>query len=81
MTIDTLLKNVAIYITDQSHPSQRDRLPKDAVPGFGVTVYRLKGHRPTTLLESTWCRTQDRAEQAAQEYARQYATMAACGWR
>jgi hypothetical protein len=74
-------KNIAIYITDQSHPSQRDQLPEGAIPGFAVCVYRLKGHRPTTRLEGMWCRSQAQAEQMAQEYARQYATMAACGWR
>ena len=76
-----LPKNIAIFITDQGHECQRDRLPEGAVPGFGVTVYRLKGHRPTTRLEAHWSATRDQAEQAAQEYVRQYCTMAECGWR
>lgn len=79
-TMAELLKNVAIYITDQSHPSQRDALPEGTVIGFSVTVYRLKGHKPTKRLEAMWCRDEAQAQQMAQEYARQYATMAACGW-
>lgn len=74
-------RDIAIYITDQNHECQRDRLPPDAVPGFVVEVYRLKGRRPVTRLEVMWNKTRGQAERMAQEYARQYCTMAACGWR
>ena len=75
-----LPRNIAIYITDQSHECQRDRLPSGAIPGFVVTVYRLNGHRPVKVLESHWDRSMAQAERTAQEYARQYCTMEACGW-
>lgn len=67
---------VAIYITDQSHPTQLEKLPPNATPGFAVSVYRK--HK---CLESMWVRTREQADQMAQEYYRQYATMQATGWR
>ena len=70
-----LKSGIRVYITDQSHPSQRERMPKDAIPGFVTSVYRRK-----TLLESHWSRTRGEAEYIAQEYARQYETMHECGW-
>lgn len=80
--IGTLLANVSIFITDQSHECQRDKLPPDAIPGFAVSVYRRgrNGKLRPKPMESMWCRTHPQAEQMAQEYARQYATLAACGW-
>ena len=70
-----LASGIRVFITDQSHPSQRERLPDGAVPGFVVSVYR--GRRQ---LESFWTQWRDQAHWAAQEYIRQYETMHECGW-
>ena len=70
-----LQSGIRVYITDQSHPSQRERLPKDAVPGFVVSVYHKR-----KCLESFWTRWPDTAEWVADEYIRQYETMHECGW-
>ncbi|CAH1678200.1 hypothetical protein CHELA41_24502 [Hyphomicrobiales bacterium] len=81
INFDALLKDISIYITDQSHPAQRESLPADAVSGFAVSVWRRRGNGKAKSLEGMWCRTKAQAEHIASEYARQYATMAACGWR
>lgn len=79
--MNVLLKGINIYITDQSHPTQRETLPADAVIGFVVSVWRRHGKGRAKKLESMWCRTQKQAERIADEYVRQYATMVACGWK
>ena len=71
-----LKSGIKVYITDQSHPSQRDRLPSDAIPGYVVSVVRKR-----KTIETFWTKWQSQAEAVAQEYIRQYETMHECGWK
>ena len=70
-----LRSGIRVYVTDQSHPIQKEHLPPDAVPGFVVSVYRNRRQ-----LESFWTQWPDQAEKVAQEYIRQYETKHECGW-
>ena len=75
--IEKARKKFAVFITDQNHPVQREKLPEGAVPGFSVALYRKGGKK---LLQSMWAATRVQAEKIAAEYWREALTMEITGW-
>ena len=74
--------NIAVFITNQNHPIQKESLPKNAIPGFVVSVFRTdkEGKPKGKAIESFWTKWKEQAESMAQEYHRQYGIMAAFNW-
>ena len=75
--IEKARKEFAVFITDQNHPVQREKLPEGAIPGFSVALYRKGGKKP---LQSMWAATRVQAEKIAAEYWREVLTMEVTGW-